>query len=78
MKNLIILIFCLIFLTVNAYAETRKYEEKDCKEIFNAVNIFIYLADKNWKQKDQEGGQKGLFYSESASNYAQIYSVFCK
>jgi|ETNmetMinimDraft_4_1059912.scaffolds.fasta_scaffold288426_2 hypothetical protein len=78
MKNLIILIFCLIFLTVNAYAETRKYKEKDCKEIFNAVNIFIYLADKNWKQKDQEGEKKGLFYSEAASNYAQIYSVFCK
>ena len=78
MKNFIVLIFFLIFLNVNAFAETRKYKEKDCKEIFNAVNIFIYLADKNWKQEDQEGEQKGLFYSEAASNYAQIYSVFCK
>jgi len=43
MKNFIILIFCIIFLNVNAFAETRKYKEKDCKEIFNAVNIFIYI-----------------------------------
>ena len=78
MKNFIILIFCLIFLNVNAFAETRKYKEKDCEEIFNAINFFIYLADQNWKQEDQEGEQKGLFYSEAASNYAQIYSVFCK
>ena len=78
MKKFIILIFCLIFLNVNAFAETRKYEEKDCEEIFNAINFFIYLADQNWKQEDQEGEQKGLFYSDAASNYAQIYSVFCK
>jgi len=78
MKSFIILIFCLIFLNVNAFSETRIYEEKDCKEIFNAVNIFLYMADKNWKQQDQEGEKKGLFYSEAASNYAQIYSVFCK
>ena len=78
MKNFIILIFCLIFINANAFAETRKYKEKDCEEIFNAISLFIFLADKNWKQKDQEGEQKGLFYSEAASNYAQIYSVFCK
>ena len=78
MKKFIILIFCLMFLNINAFARTEQYKEKDCKEIFNAVNIFIYLADKNWKKKDQEGEQKGLFYSDAASNYAQIYSVFCK
>ena len=67
-----------MFFNVNAFSETRKYEEKDCEEIFNAINFFIYLADQNWKQEEQEGEQKGLFYSEAASNYAQIYSVFCK
>ena len=43
MKNFIILIFCLIFLNVNAFAETRKYEEKDCEEIFNAINYLFKI-----------------------------------
>ena len=69
-----LLIVEICFITVQA-KETSLYPEDSCKEIFDAVGTFLYLADKAWKEKNTEDGVK---YSEVAENYATVYDVFCK
>ena len=79
MKKIIYILFFLLivaisFITVQA-KETSLYPEDDCKEIFDAVGKFLYIADISWKEKNTEDGLK---YSEAAENYATVYDVFCK
>ena len=78
MKKIILIFLFCISLNKELFAETEKYKETDCKKIYEAIGYFLKLADKEWKKKREEGNIKGLFYSDAASNYAQIFDVFCK
>jgi hypothetical protein len=70
-----ILISLLLTATYSRAAEKiEPYDEKTCLEIYNAIGLFLYLADTEWKAKNNE---KGLLFSSAAANYATTYSVVC-
>ena len=52
----------------------KKWKEKDCMDLYNAIILFTTLSDKEWKQKNEE---KGSFYASTAADYTIIYSTFC-
>ena len=74
-----ILFFILVFMfciSINPlFSKDRKYPENVCKEIFDAIGIFLTLADKEWKQKNEE---KALFYSQAAANDSTVYETVCR
>ena len=74
-----ILFFMLVFMfciSINPiFSKEEKYPEHVCKEIYGAIGTFLALADKEWKQKNEE---KALFYSQAAANYATVYETVCR
>tara|TARA_B100001250_G_scaffold413197_1_gene446541 strand:+ start:522 stop:758 length:237 start_codon:yes stop_codon:yes gene_type:complete len=71
-------VLLLFFCSSIVYAENKKYSEENCKELYDAVGTFLYLADIEWKKKNEEGEKKGLNYSQAAANYSTVYDTFCK
>lgn len=51
------------------------YSQESCQEIYGAIGTFLYLADIEWKQKNEE---KAMFYSTASANYATIYETVCR
>ena len=60
--------------SANAKEIEKKWEEKDCMDLYKAIILFTKLSDKEWKQKNEE---KGSFYASTAADYTIIYSTFC-
>ena len=46
---------------------------KSCNEVYEAIGIFAFLADKEW-EKDEE---KAARYVLASANYATIYKTVC-
>ena len=67
--------FIFIISINTVYAKEKKFPEHVCKEIYDATGIFLALADKEWKQKNEE---KALFYSQAAANYSTVYETVCR
>jgi len=44
-------VLLLFFCSSIVYAENKKYSEENCKELYDAVGTFLYLADIEWKKK---------------------------
>ena len=67
--------FVFIISINTVYAKEEKYPEHVCKEIYGAIGTFLGLADKEWKQNNEE---KALFYSQAAANYSTVYETVCR
>ena len=74
MKKLITILAISIAIPTTSFAEGQ-YPKEFCKPMYDAIGLFLDLADKAWKSKDEE---KALFYSTAAANYATVYEITCK
>ena len=74
---ILILVLSLFVNLQSAYAKEteKKWKEKECKDLYNAIVLFTKLSGKEWKQKNEK---KGSFYASTAADYTIIYSTFCK
>jgi hypothetical protein len=61
--------------TAYAYTDIKTYPKESCQEIYEAIGTFLYLADREWKQGNEE---KAMFYSTASANYATVYQTVCK
>ena len=52
----------------------KKWKEKDCLDLYNAIILFTKLSDKEWKNKIEK---KGAFYAAVAADYTIIFNTFC-
>ena len=76
MKFITSLAICLLMTnTTLASIEIEAYSQESCQKIYEAIGTFIYLADIEWKQKNEE---KAMFYSTASANYATIYETVCR
>ena len=66
-----------LFISNTAFAGTdaNNYPKETCQEIYQAIGTFLYLADVQWKEGNE---QKAIFYSTASANYASIYQAVCK
>ena len=64
----------IITSTSLASKEIETYPQESSQEIYGAIGTFLYLADIEWKQKNEE---KAMFYSTASANYATIYDTVC-
>ena len=78
MKKFIFSLILLIIISTNILANEEKYSKENCKKIYDAIGTFLYLAHVEWEKKTEEGGKKGLFYSQAAANYSTVYDTVCK
>ena len=51
-----------------------QWSEKSCTDVYNAIAIFISLAEKQWKIDEE----KAVRYASAAADYATIYETVCK
>ena len=70
---MLVFMFCISINPI--FSKEEKYPEHVCKEIYGAIGTFLGLADKEWKQKNEE---KALFYSQAAANYSTVYETVCR
>ena len=76
MKFITSLAICLLMTnTALASKEIETYPQESCQEIYGAIGTFLYLADIEWKQKNEE---KAMFYLTASANYATIYETVCR
>ena len=76
MKFITSLAICLLMTnTALASKEIETYPQESCQEIYGAIGTLLYLADIEWKQKNEE---KALLYSTASANYATIYETVCR
>ena len=76
MKLITSLVICLVVTnTALASKEIETYPQESCQEIYGAIGTFLYLADIEWKQENEE---KAMFYSTASANYATIYETVCR
>ena len=78
MKNFFLFRCLCFFISINPlFSKDRKYPENVCKEIFDAIGIFLTLADKEWEQtrndernelEKSKHAEKALFFSQAAAN----------
>ena len=52
----------------------KKWKEKDCMDLYNAIILFTKLSDKEWKNKIEK---KGTFYAVVPADYTIIFNTFC-
>ena len=75
-KKLFFMLVFMFCISINPiFSNEEKYPEHVCKEIYGAIGTFLGLADKEWKQKNEE---KALFYSQAAANYSTVYETVCR
>ena len=58
-------------LTNAAFAKDGKYPKHVCKEIYDAIGIFLFAADEAWKKNDEERAR----YAGAAANYVTVCQV---
>ena len=76
MKFITSLAICLVMTnTALASIEIETYSQESCQEIYGAIGTFLYLADIQWKQNNEE---KATLYSTASANYATIYETVCR
>ena len=78
MKKLLIPLFLVLVFFNNTSLSSKEIEthsKETCQEIYGAIGFFLFLADKEWKEKNEE---KALFYSTASANYATIYETICR
>ena len=76
MKFFTSLAICLVITnTALASKEIETYPQESCQEIYGAIGTFLYLADIEWKQENEE---KAMLYSTASANYATIYETVCR
>jgi hypothetical protein len=56
---------------------------KECRETKDAVGVFLAMADKAWKEVEEdmnnkEEWAKASFLASQASHYSTVYDVWCK
>ena len=76
--SLILIVVLSLFMNIqsaNAKETEKKWKDKECTDLYNAIVLFTKLSGKEWKQKNKE---KGSFYASTAADYTIIYSTFCK
>ena len=72
----ILLTICLITSTFPSLGNDKidkPWSKKSCNEVYEAIGIFAFLADKEW-EKDEE---KAARYVLASANYATIYETVC-
>ena len=69
------MIFVLLFSSVQAEKKEKIWSEKSCSDLYDAIGLFTFLADKEWKKKREE---KAAFYTSVAADYAKIFETVCK
>ena len=74
-KSLTIVISLLIYNPTIASEKDTPYPEESCTTIYEAIGLFLILADEQWHQKNEE---KAMFYSTVSANYATIYETICR
>ena len=74
MKKLLAVLAVAIAIPTMGFAQ-EQYPKEICKQMYDAIGLFLTIADKDWKSQDEE---KALFYSTAAANYATVYEVTCK
>ena len=76
MKFITSFLICLVVTnTALASKEIEPYSQESCQEIYGAIGTFLYLADIQWKQNNEE---KATLYSTASANYATIYETVCR
>ena len=76
LKFFTFLILSIAFFNNPIFAKdiNKKWKEKDCRDLYNAIILFTKLSDKEWKNKIEK---KGAFYAAVAADYTIIFNTFC-
>ena len=77
-----ILIVLLMTLATQVGAAEKKYDDKTCDEISEAIDFLLSLTPQIWKDLEKNHGdkEKALEISwavDLAANYTTIYQAFC-
>jgi len=77
-----ILIVLLMTLATQVGAAEKKYDDKTCDEISEAIDFLLSLTPQMWKdlENDPEDKEKALEISwaiDLAANYTTVYQAFC-
>ena len=46
-----------------------------CKELYNSIELFVGLADKEWKK---ENAERASIFASVAADYSIIYQTVCR
>ena len=75
MKKILLTLLLIVFSLCSWGNENnhKPWPKKSCNEVYEAIGIFAFLADKEW-EKDEE---KAARYVLASANYATIYETVC-
>ena len=59
--------------SANAKETEKKWKQKECTDIYNAIFYLQNYLVKSGKKNEE----KGSFYASTAADYTIIYSTFC-
>ena len=71
----VIALFSFLGTAVYGNSETSIWEEKACSDLYKSIGLFVHIADKEWKEKNEK---KAAFYASVAADYATIFKTVCK
>ena len=77
MKKLILIALSLSLSSSITYGQTKiePLEQEACTELYNSIELFVGLADKEWKK---ENAERASFFASVAADYSIIYQTVCK
>ena len=89
MLNLKFSLFLTLLVAGEIATAAEGFEETNCRAIKGAVELFLALADENFKEAErlrQSGDETGAdatfgeasAMTELAENYSVVYATFCK
>ena len=53
----------------------KPWEQEACTELYNSIELFVGLADKEWKK---ENAERASFFASVAADYSIIYQTVCR
>tara|TARA_Y100000994_G_scaffold89737_1_gene74210 strand:+ start:261 stop:506 length:246 start_codon:yes stop_codon:yes gene_type:complete len=74
--KLMLLTICLTTFALPSWGEDnidKPWSKKSCNEVYEAIGIFAFLADKEWEQDEEKAAR----YLLASANYATIYETVC-
>lgn len=78
MKTFLVVALLGVFFLGSLLAQQDKYPKEACEEIYDAIGLFVGLADNAWQNQDNADWDLGTSLSGVAANYATIYQVVCE
>ena len=77
MKNLILITLSMGLFFSYAYGENKNepWEQESCTELYNSIELFVGLADNEWKK---ENAERASFFASVAADYSKIYQTVCR